>query len=418
MKKLANNFRFVARKTHAPLWRTLSGDADEIQRNFPSLVSFDLEDSFIRPHIYSIEQLPEISKALESRKNAEPVRIDEIERATKVFSSIQPGCHEHKASLALLAECQDPVHAMKTMTNLKQYTTCADEEFSLEISLAKALWLNGEFGKAETLCSDLLQNNALVDSLPAVHIASARTGQAISRLCRAQSIDDVYSVRDPFRIAMKSLDKIPSPALALAQLNFGTAEAIYAQIVAREQELDVPLDRAMRAWKEGLTTLKRVKGGSYLCYTIQAQLYTQMAWGMLQMEHEKDKEKRASEFARDALKIYDDHGGPGPEGLRRTLGMIGTCLHKTSSAVTAEGIFKSAVDNMGKPINILEKIQLRDNMEAYASLCRDWEKRERDSDRLRALAAELDTSLPAGWKGKPGVYSSLWFWTPSLLRHR
>jgi hypothetical protein len=411
---IASSFHF--RRGSRCLCRTFSeaNNTGPASRKFPSRTSLELESTLIKPFLFSIERLPEISQALEARKASKTVNLDDLERAAKVFSSIQPGGHEHKAALALIVECQDPASAIKTLENLKQYHHNVQEEYALDISLAKLLWLNGNFVEAETICTNLLQNDDITGPLP-MYAAAARTGQAVSRLCLADSLDDVFAIRDPFRMVVRSLEPVPSNALALALLNFGTAEAIYAQIVARENDVEVPLDGAMRAWKQGLTTLKRIKEPSPLSFAIQAQLHTQMAWGILHMEDEKDNIKRASEFAGDALKIYDRHGGRHEEGKRRTLGIIGSCLHRTSSAVTAEGIYKSAIDSKGVHLDVLETVQLRECIFLYAKLCQEWENRERDADQLSERADEIDSILPAPWRRKSVIYSTLWFWTPSLL---
>lgn len=387
-------------------------------RLFPSRSSLELANTFIRPHLFSIEQLPEIQETLQARAQFRPVCLDQLERATKVFSSIQPGGSEHKAALALLADCQDPSAAIKTLCNLRQYQHSAEEQYALEISLAKAHWLNGDFVESGSICSNLLENESLLASLPPIHAASARTGQAISRICSMEeTLDDAFSVRDPFRMVVKSLERVPSIGLALAQLNMGTAEALYAQTITKQHEYsELPLDGAMRSWKQGLTTMKRLKDdSSLLCFAVRAQLLSQMSWGLLNMIDNGNNAKEASELAGEALKIYDSHGGSDEEGMRRILALIGICLHRTGSAVTAEGIFQSAVDPKARFLGPLEIIQLRDSVLAYAYLCRDWEKRERDAERLFERAAQLDEYLPVNWRDKTVLHSSLWFWTPSLF---
>ncbi|GKY94238.1 hypothetical protein MPSEU_000389600 [Mayamaea pseudoterrestris] len=396
--------------------RAFSDDAIE-HRIFPSRTKLDLDETFIEPFLFSIGQLPEIHDALEARKLCRPVNLDELERATKVFSSIQPGGGEHKAALALLADSQDPPAAVKTLKYLQNYQQSRQEQFSVQISLAKALWLGGDFEGAESTCSHLLQNDTLLSNLSPLHTASARTGQAISRICAAESLDHVFSVRDPFRMVVKSLEGGSSqPALALARLNYGTAEAIYAHIVARENKVHVPLDGAMRAWKQGLATLRKGKDASLLTYAIEAQLLIQLAWGLLQMGDEIDIIKRASEFAAEALDIYDNHGGGDGEGMWRQLFVIiGTCLHKTGSAVMAEGIFQKATHREERSRSTLDRLQLRSAFQAHAELCQEWEKRERDAERLQAQALEVESALPMTWKHKPALYSTLWFWTPSQV---
>jgi tetratricopeptide (TPR) repeat protein len=400
--------------------RAFSDTSTAATRVFPSRTSLELDETFVQPFLFSIGQLPEIHDAIEARKLSKPVNLDELERATKVFSSIQPGGNEHKAALALLADCQESSAAIKTLQNLNQYQHDSQEIFSIQISLAKALWLNGDFAEAESICAAMLQNEKLLASLSPLHAASARTGQAISRLCLADSRDDIFSVRDPFQMVVKSLERSVSGndahALALAQLNLGTAEAIYAQFLSKINNVNVPLDGAMRAWKNGLATLKRKREMSLLSHAIQAQILTQMSWGLLQMEDSDETIKRASEFSGNALKIYDTYGCGNEEGKQRTLAIIATCYHKTGSVVMTEGIFESATDRKMTPNSTLDKLQLQDNLETYAGICKEWEKRERDSQRLSERASDLKRTLPKAWQDKSVLYSTLWFWTPSLFR--
>ena len=208
-----------------------------------------------------------------------------------------------------------------------------------------------------------------------------------------------------------------STALAAAHLNMGIAEAVYAETVSKHNNIDVPLDGAMRSWKQGLTTLKKGSHVSPIRTILQARLQTNMAWGMLQMTRERDHIQRASEFANEALPLYDKlkRETMNKEGLGRTLSLLATCYHKSDSAVTAQGLFQSAVDQLAN--SPLQKLERRDAFIRYADLCRDWEKRDRDADKFQQQADDLDASLPDGWKGKSAIHGSLWFWTPAISRH-
>jgi len=261
-------------------------------------------------------------------------------------------------------------------------------------------------------------------ALESLHYASARTGQAITRLSSCQTLDDAFSVRDPARMVVKFLEgQYNTPlASATAQLNFGIAEAIYAEVVSRENNVQVPLDGAMRAWRQGLTILKRhqrrgkqSKRQETLAAVLQARLKSNMAWGLLQMTNERDYVKQASEYAGEALQVYDKMTSEPSEkeGLGRTLSLVATCYHKSSMAVTAEGLFQSAIDQPA--VSPLQKLELRDTYKFYSTLCREWEKRERDADRLEQQGVDMNESLPEAWKGKSSIHSSLWFWTPNLF---
>jgi hypothetical protein len=206
------------------------------------------------------------------------------------------------------------------------------------------------------------------------------------------------------------------PAQALSYLNFGVAEAVYADVVSREQNVDFPLDNAMRAWKQGLTALKRLPRNE-LSQRIEARLLSNMAWGLLKMKH-NDHVQDASTFAGDSLKVYDemDHE---KQGLGRALALVASCLHKSGSAVTAEGLFLSAIsedDTMNS--STLQKVQLRDSYRALVDLYRDWEKRDGDAKHYDDKASVLSASLPPAWQGKIGIHSTLCFWTPEVFDQR
>ena len=317
----------------------------------------------------------------------------------------------------------------------------------LQLARAKLSWLQGDFESTLQLCDNLLQSNNHHHH-HALITASARTGQAVARLLQATTLDDIFSVRDPFRMTVKLLERTTtmslssssssSIALAAAHLNLGIAEAVYAHILAQERPgTDVPLDAALRNWNHALTLLKQQQrrrgsksqqqgNGTLLTIRLlQARLQANMAWGLLQMPRERDHVKRASEFAAESLQTLDaivdvasddqnksNHGSNRKTALGRTLGLVAQCYHKSGGAVTAEGLFQSALDDTRSAKSPLDKLIRRDVLTGYGELCNDWENREADGERWMKQAAQVDASLPASWLGKPGICSSLWFWLP------
>lgn len=366
----------------------------------------------------SIIQLPEVESAICSLNQPNIVSssiIDSLERAEQIFGSMKRGGDEHTACLSLLAEIQcqtNDAGCLKTLQRILQYSEekgCATVDH-IKLALAKAFWLRGDFASSKEICDSLVGRTQIE---PAV-----RTGQAVSRLLLVSTLDDVFSVRDPFRMVVKQLERTDatSTALAAAHLNMGVAEAVYAETVSKHNNVDVPLDGAMRCWKQGLTTLKLDSRVSSLRSTLRARLSTNMAWGMLQMTRERDYIQRASEFASDALAVYDNMKGDtsNKEGLCRTLSLLASCYHTSGGAVTAQGLFQSAIDRpTSSPLQTIER---HDAFVGYAYLCRGWEKRECDADKLQQKADDLIASLPEGWRGKSAIHGSIWFWTPAILR--
>jgi hypothetical protein len=371
--------------------------------------------------LQAIQQLPEVESAIRSFHQPNTISssvIYSLERAVQIFGSMKKGGDEHTACLFLLAEIQcranNSVACCNTLQELIGY--CSDDELGradpIKLAMAKVHWLNGEHATAKEICDSLVGNTQIEPA--------ARTGQAVSRLLLVSTLDDVFSVRDPFRMVVKQLERttdLSSTALAAAHLNMGVAEAVYAETVSKHNNVDVPLDGAMRSWRQGLTTLKKSSRVSTVRANLQARLQTNMAWGMLQMTRERDYIQRASEFASGALAVYDklrdDYSNK--EGLGRTLSLLATCYQKSGAAVTAQGLFQSAMDQPAS--SPLQKLERRDALIRYADLCREWEKRERDAEKLVQQADDLDASLPDGWRGKSAIHGSLWFWTPAIFRH-
>lgn len=413
----------------APIERSFSS-AEASSPEDPDLPTFGLSSTIlglfesptiIKPHIKSIIQLPEVADALSA--NNRPVKFEQIDglrRATDVFASFQKGGNEHCATLALLAEYWQMnakySESIAALEELKEYCSVEGrgkgEMADVSLALSKAFWLNGEFDQGKQECDNLLEGT--VSFYSPYQELSALTGHAINRLMLVDTLDDVFSVRDPFRMVVKQLEGTPSLGLALSLLNFGVAEVVYAHVVERERKVDVPLDGALRAWRQGLTTLKRASSkNKTLHMAIEARLRSNMAWALLQMKGAGDRVDQASEFAGDALKIYDSEGMSFREGFGRTLALVATCYHKTSSAVTAEGLFQSSLGENEDLllINPLAKLDIRDSIRGYADLCRDWDRREADAERLDQKAAAVESSMPDAWQGKLGIFSSLWFFT-------
>jgi tetratricopeptide (TPR) repeat protein len=355
-----------------------------------------------------MQQLPEVTTALSDYHQTEG-----LYRAVDIFKSMAAQSDSssvslHGASLALLAACQQQsgnyAAAIETLQSLSREHCGADKkkEVQVQLALAKALWLLGDFAEAKKLSEHALTQKEFE--------MTARTGQAMSRLLLVQTLDDVFSVKDPFRMVVKALERRPpSYDLVTAHLNLGVAEAVYALVVARERKVDVPMDAALREWKKGLTILqRRLPKKTEQSTALEARLLTNMGWGLMQkMTSANDYLERASEFAGQAVKVYDA-SSTYKEGLGRTLSLTATCCHKTSSAVTAQGLFQSALDQ--KPTSPLDKLSLRDTYQGYASLCRDWDGRERDAERLEEQAKQVNSSLPEAWQNKAGIHSSLlWF---------
>jgi tetratricopeptide (TPR) repeat protein len=377
--------------------------------------------------------------------------LEELKRAADIFKSFAEGGDEHQATLALLAEAQNRTGrypaAAETLRQLEAFhppSATDPASTGLLLARAKVLWYNGDAKDAKYVCEAVLEldhEDGRIDGLNPIHAAAARTGQALSQLLLASdTLDDAFTIRDPFRMALRTLElgvgTLGSPAsgaaptfysyLALAHLNYGIAEAVYSRIVEKKNQVEVPIDAALRSWRQGLTTIKRWPSHHEpaLRAAVEARLLTNLSWGLLQHNGNNSDTasvERASEFAGQALKLYDlpRHSEWDKTGLGRTLSILASCYHRLGAAVTSEGLFQSAIDKDDdrgdRPdASPLRKVELAASCSRYADLCRDWDRRGGDARNLDQRAARIRGSLPPLWRSKPGICGSLWFWTPSL----
>lgn len=386
-------------------------------------------DPLILSSIHEMELLPEISNALSITQPNISITETALHRALEIF---RPAGGDHYiGTMALLSEVecalagskQESMNYEQCLRVLLELQEVLNHHPIVRLALAKTYWLNGEFGKAKEICDILVD----LESVSKYVNIAARTGQAVSRLCAVQSVDDVFSVRDPFRMTIKSLEGIPNSttAIAAAYMNAGIAEVIWAENVQSRNSMTVPIDPAMRCWKTGLDILKNAKPISNkstpsdtVRALLQARLNSNMAWGLLQMTHLPNHVEEASGYANKALALYDKNPAidtHNKEGLAMALSLLATCYHKREDAVTAEGLYKSALD---QPILYpWQRLERCDALRRYATLCREWEKREGEERKLLQNVDSVNASLPGLWKGKSSMHSSLWFWTPMLFEY-
>jgi tetratricopeptide (TPR) repeat protein len=383
----------------------------------------------VTPVLASIQQLPEIDMIYQENKFPSRTAIDNLIRATDVFSSFGKGGREHLAACALLAECQqrlalyeDSLETLTEMQKLLQEGVIPNSGEDLTLAKAKACWTNGDFDQSEALCDSIITTyNDLEETFQTtnLHMASAMSGKALSQLASMKTLDDAYSVRDYFRITIKFLERHPSTAnnlpQAVAYSNCGTAEAIYALFLEETNDVSVPMDSALRCWFQGLQQTEGQKSAhlKMTSNTLQANMRANLAWGVLNYETDRsDSLEKASDYAKKALSAHDAENGASVAGMRRVLSIVASCYHKAGSAVIAEGLFQSATDEKSLLAGPTMLLELQDAYLGYAELCKQWEKRESDAKRLEQEAININNRLSDGWKGKSGIHSSLWFWTP------
>ena len=416
---------------------TSDTDSKTPHQHFDFRVSrLGLAPKWIQPSLKTITQLPEVQVAVEALAGTtKPTSMtktveDDLERATQVLESMQRGGPEHLAVVTLRAELQQRMghHAkahmfvcqLETLWSEQKRTSMATTTVELALAKAKTLWYTGDFQSAETCCEELLDMDH-VQELP-LHYASALTGYGLSKIGQCATLDDAFVVRDPCRMALKQLEQYRSQlgvAYIAAHLNLGVAEAVYGDVVAKERGLDVPMDRALKTWTQGMTALEgrspRTATEQAIIAALQVRFEANLAWGVLKIDDDMDDiVPEASEHAANAISVLDgiqtvDNNEK--EYLRRVLTILATCYHKAGKAVTAEGLLQSAttLPSIGCT---LTKLDEKSAFQSYSDLCKDWDKRQSDADRYASKANEIDTTLPESWQGKSSIVSSLWFWTP------
>lgn len=141
-----------------------------------------------------------------------------------------------------------------------------------------------------------------------------------------------------------------------------------------------------------------------------------MAWTLLQKEHAL---KQASEYSSTALsfaeKLQNQVSQPTyHHALGRSLRLVASCYAQADSALTAEGLFQSAIDSL-KLASIsdpLACLDLRDAHEDYATLLHQWDKRSGDAEKQHEKAHQVNKALSGEWKDKASICSGLVFITP------
>lgn len=395
--------------------------------------SLGLEGRLIRPVLATIRQLPEVETAWNTFPSV--AAVDNLKRASDVFASFNKGGREHVAVCAMLAECQQRLalydQSLRTLEGVQSSVgpavaaTLPNFAEDMILARAKVHWTKGAFSESQELCNSIVSTyNDLEESYPttSLHMASAMTGKALSQLAAMQSMDDAYSVRDFFRIAIKFLERHPPTENSLPQAaalsNGGVAEAVYSIFLEETNGVSVPMDPALRSWfqglqKVGLQGINHSKNVVAASKALESTVQSNLAWGVLNYEENRpDRLSKASDYAKKALAVYDADNPLGKEGLSRVLSIVASCYHQAENAVTAEGLFQSAIDGKGRPPGTLNSLQLRDAYLGYADLCKQWDRRDSDAQKLQEKAAAIEAALPPGWKGKSGIHGSLWFWTP------
>lgn len=393
-----------------------------------SATCLGLEASLVSPFVESIGQLPEVATVLERSRHQRATTmtkngkeaIDSLRRAGDIFASFQLGGNEHRAVLALLAEVQqeqgDYKGASSTMDQILQFVSEKERIIDVTLAMSKTLWMQGQIAESR----ELLNNSKLVDDATTsspLHAAAVENSILLSTLILEGPIVAKGAAQATNNLVQNQ--NLPPLAQVALQLNLGVIEALHGDVIECEGDTCLTrFDTARDIWKSCLDILQKADApeNNGLAYALEGRIQSNLAWTGLEIGGRDEAHvSEASESARLALKALEHESLHGQEGLTRALSLVAQCYHRAHHAVTAEGLFQSALDYKAvSPQQYLERIVA---YQAYADLCKDWDKRQGEADKLLAKSLAIrDSSLPGEWKDMTELHSSLWFWTPGLFR--
>lgn len=358
----------------------------------------------MKPHLDSLVSLPEIAAAL-AGDAATNGSIEGLKRAVQIFEAMDGPLHT--AVLALLADAHQQAgqyqEAILVLEQLLHHDAASPT--TIQLALSKANFYKGDFDQALQIVCKLLDTPQVQASVLArgTLLTVQGTIQLLQLNRATHDYEAAQQVIKVLRVAAKSLEGHEPAAAAAAYNNLGVA-----QIVAEQTFLDshVRVDGAMTCFHEALNL---ASGDDFL----RGRIYNNMAMTLLleELDDDDDMLQLASEYARDALSIYEKSKTlPESEkqaGLGRALSLVASCYVIADAAVTAEGLFQTAIDTKG--VDPLTTIARREAYHNYSELCNKWDKRDADATRLGQQSAEINGSLSEGWKDKPAIVSGLLF---------
>jgi len=344
-----------------------------------------------------------------------------------------------------------------------------DQIYNVCLAKVKTEWLNGSFEEAaevaNKLCDQVSEMDGANENIP-LHQGMALNALAICRLSSAnlkdQEINSFRNIKDEEiqsnqlsdldeskeKLQMASTilrnayqqggsDKADTLRLGLAAAastsNQGIAEMMFVLVKSRQIGMLMPYDNALKSWRNALNILNSLEDKMTemnqkqisTMKSIRAGVFNNMAWGMLYPSSYMDGESKMNTLSEDSLKIASDYAGKAlkihddarnkigeediwvNESMGRTLNLVASCYERAGSAVTAEGLFQSAMGEASGSNNPLGIIDERTALANYSRLCSNWENRSSDSKMNQDRALELDDSLAPLWIGKSSLYSGL-----------
>ena len=339
-----------------------------------------------------------------------------------------------------------------------------NKSFELNIALAKA-----QFHGGSGLISAAERAVDIATEVDDVSIASLRQGVAMNALALAklactayadessmpdQLANEVDECREMLSMATSILNNKPNNGVdamltqsytlaeASSSSNQGIAEMLHNSLRAKAMGYDtIPsAESALKCWNAGLNRLEQVSASIPLADVLSSRLRANIAMALLGTAmHDGNSSSKigeedlkiASENASKSLRLLDgisEQSSPPSDDARealrtlsgRSLRLVADCYARGGSAVTAEGLYQSALDLLnddkydthGGPLALIER---REVYNSYATLCANWEKRSGDSDNMKEKAQKLEGQIGGCWQRKPYAYSGLWLFSTTDL---
>eukprot|EP00815_Leptocylindrus_aporus_P006163 CAMPEP_0116060656 /NCGR_PEP_ID=MMETSP0322-20121206/6555_1 /TAXON_ID=163516 /ORGANISM="Leptocylindrus danicus var. apora, Strain B651" /LENGTH=431 /DNA_ID=CAMNT_0003545337 /DNA_START=214 /DNA_END=1507 /DNA_ORIENTATION=+ len=430
----------------------------------PTATSLPIPSSYY-PVIERAKELPEIKEALSlNPEKAIPL----LKRGTEIFQTMvgHGSGEEYRAICFLLARvkglCGLHDSAVEILTELRSLNIRDDEYTDISFALSKALFNSGNFVHAIEVAEREFffftpEEDGYYSSTAILRCGSFRNLVCSSRLVLSLKDDNRNSVVEDsillsFQDAVKSLNadilnathEVYFTPKERAGLGIASAATVGNLAIAENCFENVRYeDINVKSWKVALSLLdslplsldikkdREESNDASLpvdCYytdlinLLRARIHLNMAYTymtMIQKSPDKGNEEiwlqRSFDSAGKALRVYEILVLRYPRlrtSLARVLGVLASCYKIGGSAVTAEGLFQSAIDKLdgdalkgSNPFSLVDKhgILLRS-----AILYEDWENREGDSLRFRSSASEVLSQLPEAWRSAPELVSGLW----------
>jgi tetratricopeptide (TPR) repeat protein len=306
----------------------------------------------------------------------------------------------HTAVLALLAEAYQHTGEYKNAIQILEKVQQVDSSSPgrVQLALTNTLCYIGDFDRALKTVIELSAFPQIESSRFARGTVLCTQGTIIVlHLTKENTYQEAYEGIQILRVAAKSLE---SDAAAIAYNNLGVA-----QLASEITFLDrIRVDPPMTSFQNALSMTDNS--------LLRGRIYNNMASTLLLDKYDDGNMlKLASEYSREAIRIYETAttltATETKVGLGRALGLAACCYVRADSAVTAEGLFQTAIETTG--VDPLTKIVQRETFRRYAELCRKWDKRQADAEKLQERSNEINETLPDTWKDKLSIMGGLVF---------